>query len=499
MSFKIYEKYKTEIHAIAILTVILFLTNILFVTGNLYNSDSSFRVFREPGVDYVISSGRWAYGLYRYIHFNSSVNPFLIVIYSGLWLSISAIVFIKSLLNDNVSLKNYVFAGLPFVTLFVLTPLFIYGSDADAYSFSIMLSIIGGYLYIKYNTFSWQRILAILLVAFSIGIYQSFLHFFIITVLANVLINADKISFRKLLFDLVMLLINILLIATTYLIILKLSLFITNSELSNYRNANDMTILSVIKKFNMIFHYAPRMFWWFMTSQVYKVNIFVLSVINIGFAYMIIRGNNVTNLLKRTFLVMLIFISMFYVVALESPDGFGFYRVMRYTGLITYFSLTAILLILKNYGIINKVITIAMLVFVVMNVSLTNQLYHYRNIYNSQIETRLTNLYFEIITSEGYDNSKLIYVSDFDLLDNVLSPNSEFYDLKSTFNITEISFLRDNFLEYSPSFHIKELNRTLHRIGVPIRFSLLPKSIDVPEKKDGSLIIDCIEKYCIIY
>ncbi len=487
---KFYDKYKTEITALLIMVGILLFVHSLFIFGDIYNRDSVHRFIRPGGVDYVMSSGRWSYGLYRLIEFNGNTSALIQASLAGLWFGMSSII-LSNILFTKRSLKvyEYVFMGLPVVGMFVLVPFFLYGSDLDVYAFSIFISILGSYLYINSEQFSLKKLLSFILVAISIGVYQSFFHFFLVPIVMYWIINVNEMSFKDLIIELVKLFISAIIIAIIYLIFLNLSLYITGSELSTYHGADEMGIIDILANFKNLFIYPFIMFYNFMFGNIYKVPVIIVFVLNLFLLFSFIKHDKKLDILKRLLLMLIVIMLLFYVVLLEAPLGDRYFRVLRFSGIMLYFVFINYYIVNLKSGTFKNIFIIVSLVFVYTNIILTNQFYQVSSIALKNLETRNLILASEVISTDGYTKDKTVYFDSQDTIDSIFKLNNDNFDTSQLFGLNDKVMIPSSY-----EYDLLMINRLNNRQGIGIKYKILEDSSNVPT---GQLKVEC-DDYCLI-
>ena len=179
------------------------------------------------------------------------VSPFLVTLICGIFLGI-----IVLLLIDILKLKNKYFKVL-LALLIAVTPnisvtlSFFYCSDA--YILAMLFATLSVWLLDKYEKNKWIIVLSILLIAFSMSMYQTYIavamFLFIIVLILDLLNKKDiKYVIKKTFKYILVCILGIVL----YVLLVKLSLFITGIPVSEYSGGNKLGIDVILQAPNHI-------------------------------------------------------------------------------------------------------------------------------------------------------------------------------------------------------------------------------------------------------
>lgn len=212
-------------------------------------------VFFGDGIEYIntlgstLQSGRWGlevlYRLNLHLLGNNSI-PVINGVLSILLIGIIAVIVIRTLKIES-KLLSVILAAL-MVSFPVVAGLFIYIFTAPAYFLSVLLNVYAIYLFDKHrNIISF--IISILLITFSLGIYQAFLSIsaaFALFVLLREIIENEKSTK-----DIIILGIKFLIILITalilYFILHKLSISLIKIQMSTHNGLNEIGKMEISK------------------------------------------------------------------------------------------------------------------------------------------------------------------------------------------------------------------------------------------------------------
>ena len=163
---------------------------------NLFFSHDSVMVSQQMDWYWQISIGRWFqpfYGLLR----GNIYNPFLVGILSLLFLSLACYL-ILVLLNIHSRLGIFCTCGVLATNCMLTYANATYIHSSDIYMLALLFAVAGVYVY---EARKWGFALSVILFAFSLGLYQSFLQvailLFMFLIIQDILDNKDVVSVIK--------------------------------------------------------------------------------------------------------------------------------------------------------------------------------------------------------------------------------------------------------------------------------------------------------------
>ena len=174
----------------------------VIILGFISHAFSFFNhVFYGDGIKYTnslgssIQSGRWGLEILFYIRrliFQNNTIPVINGILTIILIGFIVVIILRTLEIEN-NILSIILAGL-MVSFPVVASLFIYIFTAPAYFLSILLNVFAIYMFSK-NKNIVNFIISVLLITFSLGIYQAFLGIsaaLAILVLIKDIVNSDK-------------------------------------------------------------------------------------------------------------------------------------------------------------------------------------------------------------------------------------------------------------------------------------------------------------------
>lgn len=209
------------------------------------------------------------------------INGILTIILIGF----IVVIILRTLEIEN-NILSIILAGL-MVSFPVVASLFIYIFTAPAYFLSILLNVFAIYMFSK-NKNIVNFIISVLLITFSLGIYQDFLGIsaaLAILVLIKDIVNSDKTA-KNIIIDGLKYLLILTLSLVLYFIIHKISLNLTNVQMSGHNGLNNIGKIEILKIPNQIIK-AYRTFFlfdWFyingnLIDRIIIVSSFVLTML----------------------------------------------------------------------------------------------------------------------------------------------------------------------------------------------------------------------------
>ena len=254
------------------------------------------------------------------------VSPVLVTLISSALLGITVL-----LAQDILEIKNKYFKYI-LAILFAVAPnisatlTFFYCSDA--YIMGMLLATLSVYLVRKYQDKKWIILLSGLLLAFAIGMYQTYLSvtmcLCMFTLIIDVLNNKElKQIFKSLFRYICMGVIGVIL----FYIISHIALKITNLTVASYSGANEIG-LNTLANFNKLLPEAYQSFFNYffndnmIPNTIWHTNIFyiiIFAVSLISMLYIIIKNKKISNMILAISFIALLPIC-FGIVEIVVPD-----------------------------------------------------------------------------------------------------------------------------------------------------------------------------------
>ncbi|RRC93651.1 hypothetical protein EII25_01740 [Erysipelotrichaceae bacterium OH741_COT-311] len=309
------------------------------------------------------------------------VNGFLTLLYGG----ISVVLLCKIFKVEDFIVK--VLIGAVFISFPVVTANFGYMHLADAYMLGVLLSIASFYVF---YCLEGNILIASLLLALSIGVYQIYLVFGILLCLLTLIkeiINGKDVRFlilKMLAYGVISL--------VMYMILMKLSLYIYNIELKTYQGVNELFTVSFYDLLSNLFHGYKVFFYYFIKVKPYNFSLFsfigylILATVGMKEVYNYVvcfKNHKYNSILLLVLLLLIPFASN--VILIFSDIKTLFYHILmtHHYVLIVIFPLTFIKI--KNIKLNNLVMLSTVLIvfnyFIVANVAYFNMQQKYEKSY----------------------------------------------------------------------------------------------------------------------
>lgn len=365
-------------------------------------------------------SGRWMLELLSKIelfifgdgHFSLPLfNGILAIIYIGL----IACVIIKLL-----DIKNNVLCiliGGIMVVFPVITGMFAFMFTVRQYMFALLIGVIGLFLALTNNKW-WIKVIGIILISCSIGIYQAFIPVYLSLIVIYLIkeTNTDDNTYKDVLKKIGLALAYVASFMILYFVINKIALSITNSTLTEYQGIKNMgqdSIVTYLKRAYYaccVFLLPSKDSMCYMYFGNIQIVYYLLMLVGVILFVMLF-----TNIYKKDKIKGIILVVLFVCIPLATNFIFvmvnpGQVHSLMVYGQVMLFVLLA-WLIDKEYlelekvsSYVKKVGTILLLLVSVMYIRVDNECYLKAEITQEQTISYFTTLITRIKSVEGYDD-----------------------------------------------------------------------------------------------
>ena len=245
---------------------------------NVYSYHDDMYGFFNVGITYP--SGRFSLALlYKIMFLLNDKTLFSLPLVNGV-LTIILISFANYFIIKIIDIKNKYFIILISILMVSspsVTSLLGYRFTAPYYQLGLLIGIISIYLFM--NNFKNDmriNILSILMMVFSIGVYQAYISFFL-TLSALYVMNKtikNKLNIYNTIKSFIPLIIFYILSLVFYIILLKTLLYIKGITLSDYKNLNNLGITDFT---SYLYRLLDTYRYYFDIFKDYNFNIFVLG------------------------------------------------------------------------------------------------------------------------------------------------------------------------------------------------------------------------------
>lgn len=302
-------------------------------------------------IDSMICSGRWFSGILAYLTSSPYDLQWIEGVFSAIFISFTVVFFLK--IFDIQNVKYQYLCVATFVTLPCLTATFVYQNWSTSYTCALLFSVLAVYLCVQQN---YNRIIVIifsvLLLTLSLGTYQAYYTFALLTFLFYIftkLLNNSKIADLKL--NIINFVISFLSGAVLYWIINKTVLFITKIELTDYQGISSTHFPTSI---NEIFHAGKNALICFisffadgllrngknLSVQIFypiiNITVFILLLICV-IKYIIMKNVSISGKIVML-VIMVLIVPVGYAFYFVSP-GVVYHRLMEFGNYFIYFLL----------------------------------------------------------------------------------------------------------------------------------------------------------------
>ncbi len=422
---KINRLKEKEIIIAAIITYVL--TYGIVFNQVIINNDSIRRISGiEPS---RLPSGRFVTDIYYNLIHGGIITPVISFFLGGVFLILGTYFLIKT-----IGIKEK-YQELLIYLLVVTYPIFdffyAYGPDFDLYCLAFLTSILSVYFLNKRDKKS--ILISILFIILTLGIYQAFL--VIITGLLFFIyikkyIEEKEINIKELFLDIIYVCLGMI----SYYITLNIILIITRTNLTDYRGANSLSIIDMVKNIphNLIYSYKEFLEIIAKHSLLFNtnydhilINIFLLLFFTFVILYFIIK-----NFKKDIFIFLLLLI--LFIPSLYSINFIvqGFYDYIMFGYLIYLIFIVYLIDKVK----MKNIMLVIMLIFISFNIIKINQ-------YN--LETKLLSdtsfdisgqIATDLFKQEDYDGEDpVIILGELRYNDSIKMTNKKPYDIKNRF------------------------------------------------------------------
>lgn len=307
---KYFNKLNTKENiSIIIITVILsIIINFPLLTKNILTADVLLNNYYYNAYNWEISLGR--FGLF----ITGIIKNFLVIKHIDLFISFILLGIITVIIIDIFKIKNKVLKLLTILTVTASinissTLLFTYCNLS--YIIAFLTSLLSSYILIKENN-KTKYLISIILLIISESIYQSYISVSITLLIMYYIKKLIKNDFN--LKEFIKNISTIIIGMIIYFIIMKISLVVFNTNLSNYSSANSFGIKNILSIKDQIINTYITFYNYYFKDTIIKntylknniLNIFLLSILIISIIYNILKEE--TSL--KNIIIIIIFLTI---------------------------------------------------------------------------------------------------------------------------------------------------------------------------------------------
>lgn len=378
---KVKKEYKIAFFTTFIITLLVHLYKF---TNTLPNLDSIMNYYSNQN---ILASGRWALslacGLSSYYDL-----PWVIAIFSCLFISLTVVVIIKLFKIDNpilITLIGALIGSSP-----ATTETFFFQFTADGYMLSMLLAALAVYFSRIDENRNSYKFFSIMCICLSCGIYQAYVSFALILAVCyfiDILLNKEyskQDCINWMIKQVIIYSVSLLL----YYIIWKLSMKITGTSPNNYQGISSVGSLNFYLLYTGLKTSILNFIGYFVKGNIATVGITNYSLLNILFLIMMFSILLVSLKKSKLYLekwkILLFSLSIISIIPFSSiwcftSDGVQ-YRAMMLQSLVILYVFTAILY--EKYAKINfkNAACIFFVIMVINNSLIANINYFYLNL-----------------------------------------------------------------------------------------------------------------------
>lgn len=428
--------------------VVGFLTHSFIMYNKMSYLDDCIYYFKL-GATY--SSGRWGLGIIEAVMNWLELQPYSMPLINGLltifFIAIMAVLLIRMLgINDSL---YAILVGAYMVVFPTVTSTFSYMFTAPCYFFAALLMVLAVYLTRKTG---YGTLLAILMIAFGMGIYQAYIGVAAAAFVIVLICDAKEHRFVENITTAIRYLITLVLGIVLYFGLNKFFLWITETELSDYQGINGMLSMSIGDILGGVFNAYklwPQLTRWEIVGIsntnliriMYAVCLLLFLVLGSLYVFTIHKKKDIWNTLYCGVLFLLVPLSLGVIYVMTASSDAYVHTLMVYN---LIFIPIYPLVLLENLDMsalketVKKPIgwlrNIAMAVIAVMAVfyaGLDNAAYLKAYQQQEAALSYYTTLVTQIKSAENYsDELAVAFVGNLDGQDSSISNQSEFDEIQ---------------------------------------------------------------------
>lgn len=411
---------KKNLIFIGIFIIVGLLIHAELIIREVSNPDSIASGYVRDVGEREVSLGRWLLVILSNIRFNFStplISTFLAIVITNI-----STLFIIDLFNIKKNISKILLAVFLLSTpAFVGTLSFFYCSSE--YALSMLLSILIPWCAFKIENKKYSIILASVFLCLSMAIYQSYIGVAIGTYLIKIiqqLFNSKKDTYnvKKVLKDIFYIFLIILIGFALYAVTSEIALKILKTETSNFRGANNVSIINSIVNFpQSIFNAYKDFINLFFSKQILRNSVYYRQFINAVLfieIFVIITWKNIkerkyTEYIIQIILLLLLPLAFNIIVFIATGETV---RVMMAHGMFMIFVL--LMTLLDNYKIkvINCISIIFLIILIETYIISMNATYVSWSLTKNQTLTVTENILEEIEQSDLYRKNAKICIID---------------------------------------------------------------------------------------
>lgn len=393
-------------------------------------------------------SGRWGIGIFRDI-FNNTIGHYSSSSLLGL-LTIICIACSAGIIVEILEVKDRnsaLLIGIIMSVFPVVTTWFAYMFTAAAYAFSVLLAV-GACLAAKKLKNPWGGVLASLLIAYSLGIYQA--HLGISVCIFMCLINKEildnKSTFKSVIKKSTYYIGIIFAGIIIYFLVMKTFLYIYDIELLEYQGINELGIINLFKgvgeAYKNFLFLNVRDICGITNSTIIRLTITVM--IAVMYTSFFLLKKNIIGIGKKILAIILMAgmpIGINLIFVMTSNNGkTNVHTLMLYTTVLVFvlpfFFFGQVIDYIKNMYVMNLIKRILYITIIIAScyyVHLDNEAYLKATFLQEQTNSYLTTLVTQIKSLEGYnDDLSLVFMGMGEVEDSSLTQMDRFSNVQLT-------------------------------------------------------------------
>lgn len=416
---------------VAFISAIIFglVTHMYYISNNFPNADTNLSAgLYLNGYDWMLSIGRWLAYFFDAIS-SYFILPWIDGIIAIILLGIIAVLLVS--MFDIRNKVNVIIVSASLVTFPSLMANFGYINYADTYMYSYLFAVLAIYIANKATKLS-EKLVSIVLIACSVGIFQSFICVSI--VLCILIIMQDILSNQIKVKDLINKIIRFIWVGgfgmVVYFIVWKLTMLLRHVEPANYKGLTDYGNYSLnalfrnsidAYRFSYKYLYTNELFY----NPTFKILSYILlTLIGVLLLFLVIKNKKIYLDKAKLFILGLDILII--------PLGYGFVRIIAPAAAVSpltieqlsLFVLTIIIIIEKvevnnqRVNISKWIVLISSLLIVHSNILISNVGYVNLQLQYEKSYSSMQRIVDRILESEYYSKDIPIFIAGDILGDN---------------------------------------------------------------------------------
>lgn len=386
------------------------------------------------GLGATFSIGRWFLGFLGMFNEKILGNyslSFLNVILSILLIAFSSMIVVKTLKVKTTFVSMFI--GTIMSVYPVVTSTFAYHFTSVYYFIALLLSVYAIY-YISENSGVKDYIIAVILLALGAGIYQAY--FPVATTLAISLVMKEmlegKDEIKVIVNKGIRLVVTLALGMVSYLVLNKISMVVTKSQVTSYQGADAVGSLSIAKIPSRLIQSYMHFFYIKWNGINSAKCMWVFIGLFLVCAIVVIVGKLIKNDISVMHRVLFVILSALFPLAvnlvylMSTSESFSVHTLMRYPTLFVL--ITPVVLIEDDAKVLGKISAVLLTIISFAYIYSNNICYLKMDLVQEELTSYFAVLESRITSAEGYyDQMPIVFYGENNINDSAMTDLSELY------------------------------------------------------------------------